>query len=205
MSSPTAPQTSGVTGLRLGQTVRALREKHHWDLRELSRRLGEVGNPISLGQLSKLERGERRVDVDDLVALAVAFNTSPNSLLFPGYPTSADEEEPVDLTPVVSEPWNRVWQWAVGAWFLPRLPVPGPDEEIDWYETNRPHDPTGSYDFNPETFRGHEGALRDVLTAVRQTVRAARNLDIDRQTIMRAINWWTAMDAELTTTEVTRG
>lgn len=207
MNASDTPATAASlpAGRRVGQMVRQLRHRHGIDLRELSARLAEVGHPIGLGQLSKLELGQRRIDVDDLLALAVVFNTSPNSLLFPGYPGPSGEDVPVTLTPHISQPWAEVWHWAIGSGWLRRPPGPtlpddqpgeGADAQIAWYEMNRPHDLSGSYDFIPEAFRGHEGALRDVISAVRRTVRAACELGLDRMTIMRAINWWTAMDAE---------
>jgi hypothetical protein len=48
----------------------------------LSDRLAEVGRPIVPSGLSKIELGNRRVDVDDLTALAAALDTIPNDLLY---------------------------------------------------------------------------------------------------------------------------
>ena len=51
------------------------------DLAGLSARLTTVGWPIPVAALSRLENGNRRVDVDDLFALANALDVSPIALL----------------------------------------------------------------------------------------------------------------------------
>jgi transcriptional regulator with XRE-family HTH domain len=50
-------------------------------VQELSERLAALGRPILPSGLSKIEQGTRRVDVDDLVALADALETVPSRLL----------------------------------------------------------------------------------------------------------------------------
>lgn len=56
---------------------------------EVSDRTLHAMRPIGRSAVSEVERGARRVDVDDLVALAVALETSPVDLLTP--PTTASE------------------------------------------------------------------------------------------------------------------
>lgn len=58
------------TGLKTGMT-----------LTELSKKLREIGRPISPNSLARIELGERRVDVDDLLALASALDTNVIALL----------------------------------------------------------------------------------------------------------------------------
>jgi len=60
--------------------------------------------------ISKIERGERRIDVDDLVAFALALNVSPLTLLLP--PTA--DGEPVDLTESYVVSSATAWSWAEG-------------------------------------------------------------------------------------------
>lgn len=82
-----------------GDTVRGnvLRYRTRLNLgyAELARRLEELGRPIPVLGLSRIERGERRVDVDDLMALAVALGVSPTSLLLPD---TTDSGHPVTAT-----------------------------------------------------------------------------------------------------------
>jgi len=60
-------------------------------LRSLSKKLGEVGRPLGHSAIDQIEKGTRRVDVDDLVALALALDASPIALLTP--PTDSSDAE----------------------------------------------------------------------------------------------------------------
>jgi hypothetical protein len=71
----------GPAAQRVSKNIRALRWERGLDLADLSKRLGNLGQPIAVSGLSKLELGQRRVDVDDLVALALALDVTPNRLL----------------------------------------------------------------------------------------------------------------------------
>lgn len=73
----------GTTADQVAANVRTLRRGQQLDLADLSARLDKLGHPISLSGLSKLETGARRVDVDDLVSLAVALGVTPSDLLTP--------------------------------------------------------------------------------------------------------------------------
>jgi transcriptional regulator with XRE-family HTH domain len=71
----------GEVGHTVKAQVRRLREQRELSLQALSDRLVTVGRPILPSGLSKIEAGTRRVDVDDLVALAEALGTVPDDLL----------------------------------------------------------------------------------------------------------------------------
>jgi transcriptional regulator with XRE-family HTH domain len=71
----------GETGKRVKANLRRLREENDLSLHELSERLATLGRPILPSGLSKIEQGDRRVDVDDLVVLADALGTVPSGLL----------------------------------------------------------------------------------------------------------------------------
>lgn len=73
----------GPAGHNVRRNVRRLREERRMSYRELSERLVVAGRLIPVLGLSRMERGERRVDADDLVALAVVFGISPGQLLEP--------------------------------------------------------------------------------------------------------------------------
>lgn len=53
---------------------------------ELSRRTQEAGHPLAALALRRIEAGERRIDVDDLTALAAILETTPVALLSPPEP-----------------------------------------------------------------------------------------------------------------------
>lgn len=53
------------------------------DLRTFSERVKETGRAMSPSALSKIENGDRRVDVDDLTVFAYILRTTPAALLTP--------------------------------------------------------------------------------------------------------------------------
>lgn len=60
----------------VGANIREIRRSQGITLEDLVGRLAEQGYPITLSALSRLERGERRIDVDHLVAIAGALGVS---------------------------------------------------------------------------------------------------------------------------------
>lgn len=63
------------------RNVRCVREGQQLTYAELSKLMTVAGRPIPVLGLRRIERGERRVDVDDLMALATVFNVDPMLLL----------------------------------------------------------------------------------------------------------------------------
>lgn len=53
------------------------------DLRTLAERVKEAGRAMSASALSKVENGDRRVDVDDLTVFAYILRSTPAALLTP--------------------------------------------------------------------------------------------------------------------------
>lgn len=68
-----------------------LRKARGLSTTRLSAALKEIGHSIPATGITRIEKGERRVDVDDLVALSVALKVSPGALLLP--PTVVGEVE----------------------------------------------------------------------------------------------------------------
>lgn len=87
-----------------------LRKARGFTTSELAKTLSDLGHSIPASGITRIEKGDRRVDVDDLVGLALALNVSPTTLLLP--PTSSDS--PVALTESVSISSRTAWQWAEG-------------------------------------------------------------------------------------------
>jgi transcriptional regulator with XRE-family HTH domain len=86
--------------------------------REVSDRLIKIGRPIPTLGLSRIVNGTRRVDVDDLVALAIALDISPGHLLLPADSGEADE---IDLTAKLRLSGHDARQWVAGYAPLPSL------------------------------------------------------------------------------------
>jgi len=113
----------GPVGQTVVENVEELRRARGLSFRDLSDRLAEIGRPILPTVLHRLSRGKRRVDADDLVALAIALDVNPSALLLP---RSRLWEEPVELTPRVDRRMYDVWRWADGSVPLPPDPSETP-------------------------------------------------------------------------------
>ena len=101
----------GNTGEAVRENVKRRREAENLSYAELSRRLEEIGNPIPPLGLRRIESGERKVDVDDLAALASILRTTPPYLLMP------DVEGKDDLVAVTGNEEataSDVWHWLTG-------------------------------------------------------------------------------------------
>lgn len=70
-----------ITGTTVAANIKRLRGGHM--LKDVSEQLSKIGRHITPLALARIESGERKVDVDDLMALAIVFNVSPLTLLLP--------------------------------------------------------------------------------------------------------------------------
>lgn len=105
----------GPVGEALRHNIRRIREGRRITYVELSERLGNIGRPIPVLGLRRIERGERRVDIDDLAALAVVLATPPVDLMVPG---DAADDEPYGVTSEVSTLAGVAREWIAGTDFL---------------------------------------------------------------------------------------
>lgn len=100
---------AGLTNSYVAQNIRRARQSIGMDLRTLSEKLTEAGRKLSVSGVSKVELGDRRVDVDDLTAIAYALGTTPATLLAPPEGESAFTGVPAGHTP------GEVQAWLAGA------------------------------------------------------------------------------------------
>jgi transcriptional regulator with XRE-family HTH domain len=112
----------GPTGQAVAINVARLRIALGLSTYKLSALLGDLGRPIAASAISKIEGGTRRVDTDDLMALAVALDVPPSALLLP--PTAEGE---LALTASYSTAATQAWDWAEGK--QPLHVPPGDDGE----------------------------------------------------------------------------
>src|SRR4051794_34262450 len=110
----------------VAENVAGLRRVRGLSQQELSARLSELGRPMLPSALSKIEGRDRSVDVDDLIALAIALGVSPSRLLLP----DRGSDEDVALTSSLSTPAFLAWQWANAFAPLPTL------SEAEGYNTD---------------------------------------------------------------------
>lgn len=101
----------GPTGETVRHNIRRLRTDARMPLTELSADLGEAGRPIPVLGVRRIEDGTRRVDVDDLVAIAAALGVSPITLLMP----VADADETVTATTVGELSAHQLLSWLMAA------------------------------------------------------------------------------------------
>lgn len=127
------------TGKTVGENVARIRKTQRLSLKDLEERMGRHGRRISFSGLSKIEKGSRKVDTDDLMTLALALDVSPVALLLP----EGDPDAKVEVTGGHGS-LAAFWQWAFGesplidpdwrsfqARSLPRWLEVQP--EIDWH------------------------------------------------------------------------
>jgi transcriptional regulator with XRE-family HTH domain len=195
----------GPTARQVAANIRRIRRGHEVTTAELSRRLTTLGQPIPDTSITKTEAGTRRVDVDDLPALAVALGVTPNTLLLPevGYLGSTEVHH---LTPTVSGTAEHLWQWAQGerplhmhirgaeAW------LGGPDHRALWFiirsrpYLTAPRAPGGDGDGGPVP------ELRDLSVAVQRAMKAgATGTEIRRVTELTMTLPVVMTDAEIDT------
>ncbi|MEU1117803.1 MULTISPECIES: helix-turn-helix transcriptional regulator [unclassified Streptomyces] len=100
----------GPTGEQVRANVVRVRELRGMSKKQLADRVLELGRPIPPLGISRIEAGTRRVDADDLVALAIALHVSPATLLLPWGPA----DSPVEVTAAGTVTAAESWMWADG-------------------------------------------------------------------------------------------
>ncbi|MEV1054628.1 helix-turn-helix transcriptional regulator [Streptomyces sp. NPDC049887] len=102
----------GPTAATVAANVRRLRDDvRGWSTYELSGKLAKAGRPIAPSAVAKIERGERQVTVDDLVALAVALGVNASALLLP---VKVEPADGVEVTGYGAVSADEAWNWADG-------------------------------------------------------------------------------------------
>ena len=101
----------GPSGEMVCENVKRLRAGMTY--KELAEKLAAVGRPIPTLGLRRIEAGTRRVDADDLVALAVVFDVSPLTLLLPSDGMRA-LSSPMTGVPDRDVSHNTQWLWGLG-------------------------------------------------------------------------------------------
>lgn len=105
----------GPTGDAVRANIRSIRDSQGISGPELSARMTELGRPIPPLGIHRIENGQRRVDADDLAALAIALNVSPASLLMPDLSAVKQDSgiHVTGLTKVIKAKY--VWAWLIAA------------------------------------------------------------------------------------------
>ncbi len=104
----------GPTGEAVRANIKQIRDSQGMSQSDLSSTMGNLGRSIPPLGIHRIENGDRRVDVDDLVGFAVALSTTPATLLMPKVDTASPEDQVklLDVAPTVSA--KRAWEWITG-------------------------------------------------------------------------------------------
>lgn len=119
---PAATQVEA-TGENVQANVARLRKAHGWTTYQLAQMMKDAGRPIPQSGISRIESGARRVDVDDLTALAVVFGVSPAALLLP---LTDSPDDQVTITGRGTVDALVAWEWGIGR--LPLKMTPGKEK-----------------------------------------------------------------------------
>lgn len=175
-------QNLGAIGENVARNVRTIRDRMSYET--LSKKLTALGRPIPVLGLSRIESNARRVDADDLVALAVALGVSPVRLLLP-----AEDVGEVPLTPTERASWAAAWAWATG-----ERPLPASEHvaEVDAETFERDNAPHRARVGSRELVKWEEqlGALRDGL-------REATDAEVPASVIRAYVDFWTVVQASI--------
>ena len=101
----------GPTAATVAANMLRLRKARGVSSYGLSGELKRAGRPIAPSAIAKIERGERQVTVDELMAIAASLGVSPSALLLP--PTD-DPGSKVEITGVGSVAADEAWDWVDG-------------------------------------------------------------------------------------------
>jgi transcriptional regulator with XRE-family HTH domain len=89
----------GPTMVAVAAKIRLLRKKRGITTEVLSKLVADAGRTIHPSGITRLEKGDRRIDVDDLVAFATALGVAPAHLLeLPGDCSICRGEPPAGFT-----------------------------------------------------------------------------------------------------------
>src|SRR6478672_6208582 len=106
---PTDPLKKGPTGETVRANIIRLRTERNLGYTELSEKLKDLDRHILPLGLRRIENGARRVDADDLVALAVALDVSPITLLMPETATGGARVQVTGVEKKLTA--DHVWEW----------------------------------------------------------------------------------------------
>ncbi|MBD9727317.1 helix-turn-helix transcriptional regulator [Streptomyces caniscabiei] len=101
----------GPTGMAVADNLARLRKVRGYSTRQLAAEMERKGRPVSPSGITRMEKGDRVVTADDLVAFAAIFGVSPVSLLLPLTTTA---ETPVEITGGGTVDALRAWEWGIG-------------------------------------------------------------------------------------------
>jgi transcriptional regulator with XRE-family HTH domain len=167
----------GPTGQTVAANLRRLRGAV--PLRSVENRLEKIGRRITASALQKIEAGKRRVDADELTALAFVLRTTPNNLLLPD---TAEQGRMVEVTGIGEVDAANLWEWAHGRKPMYLLDGENPDEADDRFtRVTRPE--------------ATDRDLEDFVLAVRRAAEGGASLNVTDDTGANVASYPKGFDA----------
>lgn len=154
--------------------------------RDLAHELEKKGRPIPATGITRIEKGARTVDVDDLLTLSVVLRVSPISLLFP--PVSGDVM--ADVTAVGPLPTWKLWKWARAM-----EPLSEPISEDDYADFQMHAVPKGVRKYvrrgerTPEELEKRRAELMHMANRLYRNDPAERDAFLERQRLLDPEPW----------------
>lgn len=123
--------------MTVARNVARLRNARGLTTVQLAKLLEDAGRPITASSITKLELGQRKVDVDDLIVIALVLRVAPTALLLP--PTS-DAHDSTPITSAGEIGADIAWNWLLG---LTPLEIPDDDDGEAWMDFQTHSRPRG--------------------------------------------------------------
>lgn len=125
---------NGPIGKQVGEALARERNARRLTTAGLAEEVDGLGVAMTASTVTKIEKQDRRVTVDELIAFAVALDVSPVTLLLPTKRT-----ESVQITEELAAPWEQTWRWAHGEVALPGSSGDTASDSAKWLADNRPY------------------------------------------------------------------
>ncbi|MEU3340695.1 helix-turn-helix transcriptional regulator [Streptomyces sp. NPDC006668] len=204
--APDEPKTPGwgPTSRHVAANVKRLREARGLSTTRLAAAVEELGQSIPATGITRIEKGQRRVDSDDLVALALALNVAPIALLLPPRWGS----DTVELTPTVEVSAQVAWLWAQGE--APAAEAPSNTDDAEDAAYWRQWESYQALSLPPErrgigTYMGRAlGALRNEIDRLTFAVRMENDEQKFDEQVERVRTWIQRLEGEVDQLEAKR-
>lgn len=162
MSNPRKQKSGPLASAVLARRVKEVRggRSQEW----LAQTVTALGHPMHQTAIAKIEAGDRKVTVDEMLLLAVALEIPPSLLVLP-----VERDDDMAVTPT-----KNVYPWRAWEWFRGGEPLPGQNTPA-WHDNATPAQLYGDV---RDAQRSAEKARLDVRAAEYEgdesTVREAR-------------------------------
>ncbi|MEV8307863.1 helix-turn-helix transcriptional regulator [Streptomyces flavidovirens] len=163
----------------MAENLTRLRKVRGFTTRQLSGALERAGRPIPASGITRMEKAERQVTVDELMALAVVLGVSPSSLLLP---LQDAEDVQVEITGGGTVRADVAWDWADG-----KRPLRTPSGDVNTadLEYRLYGRPPGRREAQGVVLRPRGARGREQVAKIREAYRALQSVGLDLTELAR--------------------